>query len=73
MERVENESALIYLSGGHSTLMMNCVEKQIVGNWLEVFPIYQEIYAWDVAVIINAQLNELEHFLEVPLEDVRGP
>ena len=33
-----------------------------IENWLEIFWTYMEIYSLDVAVSMEAELNELKHF-----------
>ena len=45
MERLENELYLTYLSRGQSTLMRKYVAEQILGNCLETFSSYLEIYS----------------------------
>ena len=44
MERLENELSLTYLFRGQSTLMRKYVAEQILGNCLETFSTYLEIY-----------------------------
>ena len=36
-----------------------------IENWLEIFSTYMEIYSLDVAVNMEAELNELKHFRNV--------
>ena len=60
--RLENELSLAYLSRGQSILMMKCVAKQILGNWLEIFLTYLEICFLEIEVIMEAELTELNHF-----------
>ena len=62
MDRLENEISLTYLPRSQSTLMRKCVAEQILGNWLETFSTYLEIYSLDVEVIVEFDLNELKHF-----------
>ena len=68
MERSENELILTYLPRSQSTLMTKCVAKQILGNWLEIFLTYLEIYCFDVEVIMEVELNEPKHFGNVLFE-----
>ena len=66
-ERLENELALTYLPRGQSMLMMKCVAKQILGNWLDLFLTYLEIFL-DIEVIMEAQLTELKHYGIIPFK-----
>ena len=50
MERLENELSLTDLPRSQSTLMTECVANQILGNCLETFSTYLEIYSLDVEV-----------------------
>ena len=49
---LENELSLTYISRCQSTLMRNCVAEQILGNWLEIFSTYPEIYSLEVEVFM---------------------
>ena len=60
MERLENELSLTYLPRGQSTLMRKYVTEQILGNCLETFSTYLEIFSLDVEVILEVGLNELK-------------
>ena len=54
MEPLENELSLTYhLPRGQSTLMRKYVAEQILGNCLETFSTYLEIYSSDVEVIME--------------------
>ena len=68
MERLENELSLAYVPRGQSTLMRKYVAEQILGNCLETFSTYLEIYSLDVEVIMEVELNELKHFCIIPFE-----
>ena len=72
MERLENELSLTYLPRGQSTLMMKWVAQQILGNWLEIFSTYMEIYSLNVEVIKEAVLNEQKHFCIIPFKGSKG-
>ena len=71
MERLENELSLTYLPRGHSTLMRKYVAEQILGNSLETFSTYLEIYSLDVEVILEVELNVLKHFCIIPVKSSR--
>ena len=68
MERLENELSLTYLPCGQSTLMRKFVAEQILGNRLETFSTYLEIYSLDVEVIMEVELNVLKQFCIIPFE-----
>ena len=68
MERLENELSLTYLPCGQSTLMRKYVAEQILGNCLETFSTYLEIYSLDVEVIMEVELNVLKQFCIIPFE-----
>ena len=68
MERLENELSLIYLPRGQSMLMMKCVAKQSLGNWLEIFSTHLEIYFLDIEVFMEAELNEPKQFCIIPFK-----
>ena len=59
MEQLENELSLTYLIRGQSTLMRKYVAEQILGNCLETFSTYLEIYSLDVEVIMEVGEMEL--------------
>ena len=65
MERSKNELTLTYLRRSQSTLMRKCVAEQTLGNRLEIFSIYLEIYSLDVEVTVGAEINELKLFRNV--------
>ena len=48
--------------------MTKCVAKQILGNWLEIFLTYLEIYSFDVEVFMEVDLNEQKHSCIMPFE-----
>ena len=64
----ENELVLTYLQRSQSTLMRKCVAEQILGNWLETFSTYLEIYPLDVEVIMEVQVNELKQLCTIPFK-----
>ena len=68
MERSENELVLAYLPRSQSTLMTKCAAKQILGNWLEIFLNFLEIYSFDVEFIMEVDLNEQKHSCIIPFE-----
>ena len=68
MERLENELSWTYLPRGQSTLMRNNAAEQILGNCLETFSTYLEIYSLDVEVIIEVELIELKQFCIIPVK-----
>ena len=68
MERLENELSLTYHPRGQSTLMRNNAAEQILGNCLETFSTYLEIYSLDVEVIMEVELNVLKQFCIIPFE-----
>ena len=68
MERLENELSLTYRPCGQSTLMRKFVAEQILGNCLETFSNYLEIYSLDVEVIMEVELNVLKQFCIIPFE-----
>ena len=68
MERLENELSWTYLPRGQSTLMRNNAAEQILGNCLETFSTYLEIYSLDVEVIMEVELNVLKQFCIIPFE-----
>ena len=68
MERLENELSLTYRPCGQSTLMRKFVAEQILGNCLETFSAYLEIYSLDVEVIMEVELNVLKQFCIIPFE-----
>ena len=72
MERLENELSLTYLPRGHSTLMRKYVAEQILGNCLETFSTYLEIYSLDVEVIMEVELNVLKHFCIIPVQEKKN-
>ena len=65
MERLEDELSLRNIPRCQSMLMMKCVAEQILGNWLEIFLIYIEIYFLDIEVIMEAELSEFKHVRNV--------
>ena len=67
MERLENELSLTYFPRGQSTLMRNNVAEQTLGNCLETFSTYLEIYSLDVGVIMEVELNELKQICIIPV------
>ena len=71
MERLENEPSLTYLPRGQSTLMRKDVAEQILGNCLETFSTYLEIYSLDVEVIMDVELNVLKQFCNIPVKGSR--
>ena len=71
MEQLENELSLTYLPRGQSTLMRNYVAEQILGNCLETFSTYLEIYSLDVEVIMKVEINELKQFCIIPVKGSR--
>ena len=71
MERLENELSLTYPPRGHSTLMRKYVAEQILGNCLETFSTYLEIYSLDVEVIMEVELNVLKQFCIIPVKGSR--
>ena len=71
MEQLENELSLTYLPRGQSTLMRKNVAEQILGNCLETFSTYLEIYSLDVEVIMEVEINELKQFCIIPIKDSR--
>ena len=71
MERLENELSLTYLPRGQSTLMRKYVAEQILGNCLETFSTYLEIYSLDVEVIMEVELNVLQQFCIIPVKGSR--
>ena len=48
--------------------MTKCVAKQILENWLEIFFTYLEIYALDVKVQMEVDLNEQKHSCTMPFK-----
>ena len=68
MERLENELSLTHLPRGQVTLMRKFVAEQILGNCLETFSTYLEIYSLDVEVIMEVELNVLKQFCIIPFE-----
>ena len=68
MEQLENELSLTYLPRGQSILMRKYVAEQILGNCLETFSTYLEIYTLELEVIMEVELNELKHFGNVLFE-----
>ena len=68
MERSENELVLTYLPRGQSIVLRKGAAEQILGNWLEIFSTYLEIYSLDVEVIMEVELNELKQFCIIPFE-----
>ena len=68
MERLENELSLTYFPRGQSILMRKNAAEQTLGNCLETFSTYLEIYSLDVEVIMDVELNELKHFGSVLFE-----
>ena len=71
MERLENELSLTYFPCGESTLMRKYVAEQILGNYLETFSTYLEIYSLDVEVIMEVELNVLKQFCIIPVKGSR--
>ena len=71
MEQLENELSLTYLSRGLPILMRKYVAEQILGNCLETFSTYLEIYSLDVEVIMEVELNELKQFCIMSVEGSR--
>ena len=71
MEQLENELSLTYFSRGQSTLIRKYVTEQILGNCLETFSTYLEIYSLDVEVIMEVELNELKQFCIIPVKGSR--
>ena len=71
MERLENELSLTYLPCGQSTLMRKYVAEQILGNCMETFSTYLEIYSLDVEVIMEVELNVLKQFCIIPVKSSR--
>ena len=71
MERLENELSLTYLPCGQSSLIRKYVAEQILGNCLETFSTYLEIYSLDVEVIMEVELNVLKHFCIIPVKGSR--
>ena len=71
MERLENELSLTYLPCGQSTLMRKYVAEQILGNCMETFSTYLEIYSLDVEVIMEVELNVLKQFCIIPVKGSR--
>ena len=71
MERLENELSLTYFPRGQSTSMRNNVAEQILGNCVETFSTYLEIYSLDVEVIMEVELIELKQFCIVPVKGSR--
>ena len=68
MEQLENELSLTYFPRGQSILMRKYVAEQILGNCLETFSTYLEIYSLELEVIMEVELNELKHFGNVLFE-----
>ena len=68
MELLENEFSLTYLPRSQSALMRKYVAEQILGNCLETFSTYLEIYSLDVEVILEVELNELKQICIMPFE-----
>ena len=71
MERLENELSLTYLPCGQSTLMRKFVAEQILGNCLETFSTYLEIFSLDVEVIMEVELIVLKQFCIIPVKGSR--
>ena len=71
MDRLKNELSLTYLPRGQSNLMRNNAAEQILGNCLETFSTYLEIYSLDVEVTIEVELNELKQFCINPVKGSR--
>ena len=71
MEQLENELSLTYLPRGQSTLMRKYVAEQILGNCLETFLTYLEIYSLDVEVIMEVELNVLKQLCIIPVKGSR--
>ena len=71
MEQLENELSLTYLPRGQSTLMRKYVAEQILGNYLETFSTYLEIYSLDVEVIMEVELNVLKQFCIIRIKGSR--
>ena len=70
-DRFEIEISLTYLLHSQSTLMRKCVAEQTLGNWLETFLTYLEIYSSDVEIIMEDELNEQKHFSIMPFEGAK--
>ena len=68
MERLENELSLTYLPRGQSSLMRKCVAEQTLGNCLETFSTYLEIYSLDDEVIMEVELNDLKQICIIPFD-----
>ena len=68
MERLENELSLTYLPRGHSTLMRKYVAEQTLGNCLETFSTYLEVYSLNVEIILEVELNDLKQFCIIPFD-----
>ena len=68
MERLENILSLTYLPRGQSTSMRKYLAEQILGNYLETFSTYLEIYSLDVEVIMEVELNVLKQFCIILFE-----
>ena len=51
--------------------MWKYVAEQILGNCLETFSTYLEIYSLDVEVIMKVELNELKQFCIIPVKGSR--
>ena len=68
MERLENELSLTYLPCGQSSLIREYVAEQILGNCLETFSTYLEIYSLAVEVIMEVELNELKQICIIPVK-----
>ena len=62
MEGLQNELSLTYLPRGQLISMRKCLAEQILGNWLEIFSTYYDIYSLDVEVSREAELNEQKFF-----------
>ena len=65
LERSENGIVFTCLPHGQSILMTNRAAEQILGK-LEIISIYLETYSLDVKVIMEAELNEPNHFVPCP-------
>ena len=68
MGQLENELCLKCFPHGQSTLVRKFVAEQILENWLKTFLTYVENYSLDVDTIMEAELNELKHFGNVPFK-----
>ena len=71
MERLENELSFTYLPCGQSSLIREYVAEQILGNCLETFSTYLEIYSLAVEVVMEVELNELKQICIIPVKGSR--